>query len=172
VSYATGIVEVVSSRYPFCFTGGNENQGTISILPFVPFQQDLNRFRLIVRKLPTAKAEIQWGNSSKKFSREQLEQGINLAAEFLDNPFLKSFSDVMAAVEQKQICDLQLSRLLRSFGDLESAFPSSLKDDPVYSQARKTLRQRLIEKQEENIVSLKNMIKPVRHRVEVRPCQD
>jgi len=170
VNCTTGIVEVISSRYPFCFSGGsNDPNGTISILPFVPLQQDLNRFMLVVRKLPAAQAEIQWGKSAKKFSRAQLEQGINLAAEFLDNPFSKSFSEVLTAVGQKQNYEtIMIKGMFAGFRYLDSTF----KDDSVYAQARDTLRQRLIAKQEENMASLKNMVKPVRHRIEIRPCQD
>jgi hypothetical protein len=170
VNCATGVVETLSSRYPFCFSGGsNDPSGTISILPFVPFQQDLNRLMLVVRKLPAAQAEIQWGQITKKFSRAQLEQGINLAAEFPDNPFSKSFSDVIAAVGQKQNYETTMVKtMFAGFRQLDCNF----KDDSVYAQARETLRQRLMAKQEENMASLKNMVKPIRHRIEIRPCQD
>jgi len=170
VNCATGIVEVISSRYPFCFTGGsNDPNGTISILPFVPFQQDLNRFMLVVRKLPAAQAEIQWGRDIKKFSREKLEQGINLAAEFPNNPFSKSFSEVLTAVGQKQNYETSMIKgIFAGFRYLDS----TLNDDSVYTQARDALRQRLMAKHEANMASLKNMVKPVRHRIEIHPCQD
>jgi len=170
VNCATGIVEALSSRYPFCFTGGsNDPNGTISILNFVPFQQDLNRFILVVRKLPTAQAEIQWDQNTKKFSRAQLEQGINLAAEFPDNPFSKPFSNIIAAVGQKQAYETTMvQEIFAGFRHLDSYF----KDDSIYAKAKETLQQRLMAKQEENSTSLKNMVKPVRHRIEIRPCQD
>lgn len=170
INCATGMVDVSSSRFPFCFSGGtNDPYGTISILPFVPFQQDLNRFRLVVRKLPAAQTEIQWGKSAKKFSRAQLEEGINLAAEFLDNPFSKPFADVIVAVGQKQKYETTMVKeTFSGFRHLDPTF----QDDSAYAQARETLRQRLMAQQEKNMAALKNMVTPVRHRIEIRPCQD
>src|SRR6185295_20145316 len=48
----TGKVELESSRYPFCFSGDDKSPaGTRSILPYVPFNADLNRFTLAVKNL-------------------------------------------------------------------------------------------------------------------------
>ena len=85
LSASSGIISIESTRYPFCFIDTRSR----SILPFIPFNQDLNRYTLIVSNLPTETAEIKWGEVSKIFTKEQLEAGINLAAEFLDNPFSK-----------------------------------------------------------------------------------
>ena len=49
------------------------------------------------------KAKVTWGSASKEFSREQLEKGINLAAEFVEgNPFSEAFSRGEAAIKQQQ----------------------------------------------------------------------
>ncbi len=166
---ASGAVDVASSRYPFCFTGGSNDAGTVSMLPFVPFQQDLNQFTLVVRKLPTEQAEVQWGKNTKKFSREQLEQGVNLAAEFLDNPFSKPFAEVLAAVGQKQNYDtFMVKTMFTGFRQSDLYF----KDDSAFAQARETLRERLLARQMDNAVNLKKAVKPVRHRIEIRPCQN
>ena len=63
-----------------------DSGGTVSILPFTPFQQDLNRFVLRVRHLSASKAEVVWGNEKKVFNKADLEKGINLAEEFSNNP--------------------------------------------------------------------------------------
>src|SRR6266542_708103 len=43
VGEETGKVEIESSRYPFCFSGDEKSpKGTRSILPYVPFNADLN----------------------------------------------------------------------------------------------------------------------------------
>ncbi len=43
-----------------------------------------------------------WGSDSKVFSAIQLEQGINLAAEFMDNPFSEAFASVDKVVREQQ----------------------------------------------------------------------
>ena len=109
-------IVVESHRYPFCFFNGsldadkadalsglnNWHYGNAAILPFLPFNKDLNRYVLIVKSLKSPRARITWGEQSKVFTAEQLAAGINLAAEFLKNPFVKPFMEVNKAVEQKQ----------------------------------------------------------------------
>jgi hypothetical protein len=81
VSSGNGAAELESSRYPFCFYGNDKDPGsTRSILPYVPFNKDLNRLTLIVKNLNTPKAKVSWGEASKSFTKEQLAEGINLAA--------------------------------------------------------------------------------------------
>src|SRR6185295_12504178 len=72
------------------------------MIKFIPFNQDLNRFTLIVKNAPADKCMVTWGKSPKEFSKEQLEKGINLAAEFIDNPFSKPFRKVDTAVREQQ----------------------------------------------------------------------
>jgi hypothetical protein len=76
--------------------------GTAPVLPFLPFNQDLNRYTLIVQNLKSAKAKITWGDQSREFTSAELSQGINLAAEFLKNPFVQQFAAVEKAVSAKQ----------------------------------------------------------------------
>lgn len=109
-------VVVESRRYPFCFFAGSKDTdkeyvpigmndwpyGNAAILPFLPFNAELNRYRLVVHHLTSARASITWGKQTKTFSAEQLTAGINLAAEFLDNPFVLPFMQVNKAVEAKQ----------------------------------------------------------------------
>ena len=92
-----------STRYPFCFVHGNDYSSghEDSILPFLPFNQDLNRYILVVNNLKTPKAKVVWGSESREFSAADLKKGINLAAEFLKNPFVPSFTAVNEAVVRK-----------------------------------------------------------------------
>src|SRR5262249_7606071 len=103
VSASGGEVVVESRRYPFCFYGdnGNDPNSTRPILQFVPFNQDLNRFTLIV-KGASGPVKVTWGERSKQFEAEQLAKGINLAAEFLDNPFSIPFASVNKEVQAQQ----------------------------------------------------------------------
>jgi lysophospholipase L1-like esterase len=103
LSCSDGKVEIESTRYPFCFFGDPKTTGATSgILEFVPFNEDLNRFTLTVENAPAEKYKVTWGESSKEFSRDQLAKGINLAAEFIDNPFRAPFRKVEEAVREQQ----------------------------------------------------------------------
>lgn len=104
-----GKVAIESSRYPFCFSGAPSSTGaTTGILEFIPFNQDLNRFTLVVENAPADKCRVTWGNNSKEFSKQQLADGINLAAEFIENPFRKPFAKVDAAVRDQQLFETGL----------------------------------------------------------------
>jgi len=96
-------VQVESSRYPFCATGPVDNDGSIrSGMTLVPFNQDLNRFILIVRNARAGRYRVTWGESTQSYSAAQLAQGVNLAADFQTNPFSAPFARVDEAVAKKQ----------------------------------------------------------------------
>jgi lysophospholipase L1-like esterase len=103
-SFQNGTLEVESTRYPFCFQGSPDKpeQTTASVLNFFPFNADLNRYILIVKGIKGTKAKITWGTTSKEFSAVDLAKGINLAAEFLVNPFCDQFTKVNDAVLSQQ----------------------------------------------------------------------
>jgi len=74
LSAADGSVEVESSRYPFCFYGDpTRTDSTRGVLEFLPFNQDLNRFMLVVKNAGTGKVKVTWGTSSKEFEGPQLK---------------------------------------------------------------------------------------------------
>ncbi len=103
VSASATQVEVRSTRYPFCFTGDPASpNSTRGILEFLPFNQDLNRFELQVAGATAARYKVSWGEASKDFAAADLARGINLAAEFLDNPFSLPFSEVERKVREQQ----------------------------------------------------------------------
>ena len=97
-------VELESSRYPFCFYGNETSpDGTRSIVPFLPFNDELNRYTLVVQNAATPRVKVTWGNASKEFAAEQLAKGINLAVEFVaENPFSEPFRKAEQAVRQQQ----------------------------------------------------------------------
>ena len=112
LSSAPGKVEIESTRYPFCFTGDPKSpNATSGIIAFFPFNQDLNRFMLVVKNAPT-RATVTWGKESKVFTGTQLAQGINLAAEFLDNPFSQPFLKVQRAIQAQQNMETPLIKTL------------------------------------------------------------
>jgi len=101
VSCQDGTVTVKSTRYPFCLTGPPDSKDTNLTAPIAtcfPFNQDLNRYLLVVKGLTTPKAKITWGGTTREYSADDLAKGINLAAEFITNPFSDQFAQVHRAV--------------------------------------------------------------------------
>lgn len=105
VSYQDGTVTVKSTRYPYCFAGGVDRPdgNAASMIHAVPFNEELNRYLLVVKNLNTPNAKITWGGVTKVFPSGQLAQGINLAAEFAqNNPFMAQFTAVDNAVHTQE----------------------------------------------------------------------
>lgn len=105
-----GAVEVESVKYPFCFYGDPKNPGSTSgIIEFLPFNQDLNRYMLVVKNAGSGKVKVTWGKETKEFAAADLEKGINLAAEFVaDNPFSEPFKKVEAEIRKQQNAETPL----------------------------------------------------------------
>jgi hypothetical protein len=100
---ANGEFTITSRRYPFCATGETDKDTSIrSGMTLVPFNQELNRLMLVAKGGAAANYKVTWGNESHVYSAAQLAKGVNLAADFADNPFLETFKKVDAAVAAKQ----------------------------------------------------------------------
>jgi lysophospholipase L1-like esterase len=113
LSCQNGKVDVESTRYPFCFSGDATKPGaTKGIIEFFPFNEDLNRYTLVVKAAPGDKLKVTWGQSSKEFSAAQLAKGVNLAAELLENPFSQPFQKVEAQIRAKQNFETPLVKTL------------------------------------------------------------
>lgn len=108
-----GVLTITSTRYPYCLgrrqtkKSGDPND-VYAILELLPFQQELNQFMLTVTGLSAPRALVTWGSFKKEFSKEQLEAGINLAAEFEENPFQSAFSAAAQTVQTKINFDTML----------------------------------------------------------------
>jgi lysophospholipase L1-like esterase len=102
-SFASNVVVMTSSRYPFCASGATNSHDSIrSGMSLVPFNQELNRLRLVVKGTTAANYTVTWGADSRAYTSTQLAQGVNLAADFPINPFSKAFTILDAAVLKKQ----------------------------------------------------------------------
>ncbi len=168
VGASTGRMEVESTRYPFCFAGDEEAPDAArSILPFIPFQADLNRLRLVVNGLPTGRAKVTWG-ATREFTREQLETGVNLAAEFPDNPFGAAFERLDETVVRKQAFETPMIKeaisWLRGFRNL-------LPDDAEAEAAMSTLRARLGARHAALQAEARAAVTPVRHTIAIEPLE-
>jgi lysophospholipase L1-like esterase len=106
LSFTNGAIELESTRYPFCFFGNpSDPNSTRGIIEFLPFNSELNRFRLVVSG--TSRMKVTWGETSKTFSANELAKGVNLAAEFLDNPFSEPVKAVENEVRRQQEYETQ-----------------------------------------------------------------
>jgi len=132
VSCQGGTVTVTSTRYPFCFNGtldSKDPETTAAITTVFPFNDDLNRYMLVVPGLTASKAKVTWGATTKEFTAAQLAKGINLAAEFLANPFVDQFSKVNEAVRLQEAQETLLSKMfMHSAADWELNFAPGTSD--------------------------------------------
>ena len=103
ISCQGGQVTIKSFRYPFCAAGPTDSDASIrSGMALVPFNQELNRLILIVKRGQAKRYKVTWGTDSHDYSAEELRHGINLAADFAVNPFSDAFNAVDDAVAKKQ----------------------------------------------------------------------
>jgi len=160
-----GKVELESTRYPFCLFGDAKSPDSPrSILPFLPFNQDLNRLTLVVKNAKADKVKVAWGNAEKTFTRQDLAKGINLAAEFLDNPFADAFRKVDGAVAQKQDYE---TFLIKECNRTLGGIANRLKDDDEIKAAVKTIQARLLARHDALAKTVREAVVPVKHTITV-----
>jgi len=101
--YNDGRLTLSSRQYPFCATGAlGDDSSMRSGMEWVPFMEELNRLTLKIKNPSAARYRVYWGAFEKVYSSEALSQGVNLAADFLENPFSEAFKKVDQAVAAKQ----------------------------------------------------------------------
>ncbi len=165
LSATAGKVELESEKYPFCFSA---DQNTAGILPFFPFNQELNRFTLKVKNLDAAKAKVTWGTETKEFTKEQLESGINLAAEFPKTPFDGNFGKIMQEVGNKQNYETQMIKgIITNFRSISD----NIKNDAELKAACDTLKDKLAKIQAKKDADVKALIVPVKYSITVVPLK-
>lgn len=170
ISSKDGKVDLESTRYPFCFFGDDKSpNSTQSILPYLPFNQDLNRLMLKVSNAGAAKYKVTWGAASREFTSAQLTAGINLAAEFMDNPFVAPFRNVEGGVAQKQNFETTMIKgVLTNFRHVKNMF----KDDKVIDESIENIRLRMEEKRQELAKAARTAFKPVEHTITIAAMAD
>ncbi len=155
-----GTVELESARYPFCFFGDPAKPGsTRGVIEFFPFNEDLNRLTLVVEGVPPSGADVSWGKDTRHFTAEQLKQGINLAAEFLDNPFLEPFQKVEAQIRKQQEFEtLLVKNLIHSTPEYKRMIPDE-------SAALDKIVDSGIRRDKSLIAESSTAVAPVRHKL-------
>ena len=163
LSYANGAVELESTRYPFCFQGDPAVPGaTRGVIEFFPFNEDLNRLRLVVKGADAAKRyRVTWALSTKEFAGADLAAGINLAAEFLDNPFCEPFQQTEAVIRKQQEYETSLTKvLLHMLPQYKDAVPDE-------AEALDRIAAKAIARDEALAQASAEAIVPVRHVIKV-----
>ncbi|MDR1146542.1 MAG: GDSL-type esterase/lipase family protein [Verrucomicrobiales bacterium] len=164
LGFKDGVLEVESTRYPFCFTGdpAQTESSTANAVQYLPFNEALNRYLLVVRGLQTPRAKITWGDQSREFSAAELETGVNLAAAFIPaNPFSEPFAKVDAAVREKQAQETRITwSFLANAQDLQRALPGQ---DALFGDILKAA----LEQRKTLINAAAALVVPVRHTVKI-----
>jgi hypothetical protein len=77
----------------------------------------------VVKNLKGSKAKVTWGNTTQEYTAGQLAAGINLAADFRDNPFSAQFAQVQAAVLVQAAQETTLSKMyMHNLGSWKATF--------------------------------------------------
>jgi lysophospholipase L1-like esterase len=159
MSCAHGEVQLTSTRYPFCFSGDPAQPSTRSAIDFLPFNQDLNRLTLVVTHAPGENLAVTWGTQTKTFPAATLATGINLAAEFLDNPFVPFFAEVESHVRGQQIYETPAVK------NLLHNLPQYLELLPAEKETWSRLTGEIIARDQALRLESVHSLKPVLHRI-------
>ena len=160
-----GSVILESTKWPFVFDADPKAAGSNrSILPFTSFNQDLNRFTLRVLNLTGAKAKVTWGSQSKEFSREQLEGGVNLAAEFTKTPFDEAFAGLTNAITQKEAYE---TVLIKNLVTHMRVIATEAAEEPKVAAALVKLKKNLAVEHAKQDANVRKFIKPITHTIKV-----
>ncbi len=127
-------------------------------MTLIPFNEDLNRLMLKARNVRSGRSyKVTWAAESRTFTADQLERGINLAAEFASNPFCAAFARVDAAVAAKQAYETK---------QIKQAFRSPEAKADMEKVAAETEKER-----EPLAAAIKAAFVPVTHTLKIEPIQ-
>ena len=163
-----GVVELESARYPLCFMGdilgGERGDCASGALKYIPFNQDLNRLTLVVHNLKSGSAKVTWGRESKAFTRQQLADGVNLAAEFPKNPFCDAFVAVDKFVARKQAFEQALV-----YGAFASLGRMAEIEDHDQAGEDRLIMDKLINRETALQAHVRTLVIPVKHTIKIEP---
>jgi lysophospholipase L1-like esterase len=150
-------VTLLSTTYPFCAPAAEPaDDGTIrSGMQWVDFNERFNRLRLIVKGTGGRNARVTWGSATRTYTPAELERGINLAAEFIDNPFAQAFKAVDEAVGKKQAYETR---------QIKSEFHGAAGKADMEETVRRTEAERA-----PLVAALRDAFQPVEHRLAIEP---
>jgi lysophospholipase L1-like esterase len=167
LSVAGGAIEVESTRYPFCFFGDPARpESTRGVIEFLPFNEELNRFRLVVANVQKDKKyKVTWGPGTREYSGDELARGINLAADFPDNPFSESFRRCEEVIAKQQSFETTLTKVLLH------EIPNYRRHIPEVNEALDQIVAKLGQKDKDMAAASASSVKPVGHTVKIEPVE-
>jgi lysophospholipase L1-like esterase len=162
VSFKSGVLDVESTRLPFTVAGdANDPKTARAMLQFIPFNQELNRFQLVVKNAKPGKWKVTWGDASKEFDAAALAAGINLAAEFPDNPTASAFNAIHHAVKAQQDFETPLTKdLMMHVGPYKQMLPDQ-------AEAVDALAAAGVKRDESLYNDVAATVKPVRYTIRI-----
>ncbi|QEL18496.1 SGNH/GDSL hydrolase family protein [Limnoglobus roseus] len=166
-----GKVVVESSRLPFAFTGdARATSGTRSILPFLSFNAEFNRFTLKVKNAPAEKLKVTWGQESKTFTKDELQKGINLAEAFETTALSDAFAKIDTAVNHQQHFQ---TFMIKSVITNHRGLAGLAKEDPEIATALAKIQERLWAKEDANHAAVRALVPktPVTHTILVEKAE-
>ena len=163
LSAANGVVEIDSSRYPFCFFGDPAKpESTRGIIEFLPFNEELNRFRLVATNVrEDANYRVTWGTENRQFTGSEIAKGINLASAFLDNPFSEAFRRSEEVIARQQSFETTLTKVLLH------EIPTYLRYIPEEKETLDRIVKQLCQKDKDMASASSAGVTPVRHTLKI-----
>jgi hypothetical protein len=163
LSAANGVIEVESSRYPFCFFGDpSKPKSTRGVIEFIPFNEELNRFILAAENIDAAaECKVTWGDATRQYTGGELAKGINLAADFLDNPFSEPFRRCEEVFLKQQVFETTLTRRLLH------NIPGYLRHVPDAKEDFDNVIEKLCKKDKEMAAASSAGVVSVRHSIKI-----
>ena len=155
-----------STRYPFCFSGDPASpDATTGIVQLLPFNDELNRFRLVATNVGADRVKVTFGTAAKEFAAADLAKGINLAAEFPDNPFAGPFAAEMKKIQSKQNLETQLDK------NFYNSIPQYQKAVPEAAAAYKAVEPAIRDLLTAQAKAVADGVKPVWYEIKVEPVR-
>ncbi len=157
-SFSNNQLNLVSAKYPFCAGGlTNSDVSLRAGATLIPFFAELSRFQLVVKNASAPQYQIVWGNTTNVYSSAQLAAGVNLAADFVDNPFCEPFKRVDEAVAAKQAYETR---------QIKQAFHSAEARTNMVAVMERTEAERA-----PLAAAIAAALTPVRHSILIQPVQ-
>lgn len=152
---ANGEYTFRSTRYPFCASAGNpaSHETLRSGFQWIPFQNDLNRLTLKLKKPRAKQYRVTWGTETQTFTAAELSKGVNLAALFVRNPFSEAFAAVDDAVAKKQAFETK---------QIKQEFHGTAGKSDMEATVRRTEAERA-----PLAVAVQQSVKPVTHTIRI-----
>jgi len=163
LSAKDGAIEIESSKYPFCFFGDPAKpRSTRGVIEFLPFNEQLNRLVLVAKNIDAdAECKVTWGDASRQYMGAELAEGINLAADFLDNPFSEPFRRSEQVIAKQQEFETRLTK------SLLHRIPEYLRYVPDAKQELHIVVEKLCKKDKEMSEASSASAVPVRHSIKI-----